>query len=216
MRHLLSFIFAVLLLSCNADKQIEKNQIKKFKTVLGKTETKQLDDIVRDFDSFLNKKYKNTNSETKLKQYLQELANWDNPEIWKIDELKLKEYYTSNLFAKYDSIYPDSVWIKNDLINLKYNELEDIQSIIPINKSNIDSMINELKREPELNLTSPSNFLLALESIAPKDSQIVNYLDAKDIAGNISLYMLADGLLYNYKNSSEYFTKRILVMEMND
>ena len=216
MKHLLSFIFAVLLLSCNADKQIEKNQIKKFKTVLGKTETKQLDDIVRDFDSFLNKKYKNTNSETKLKQYLQELANWDNPEIWKIDELKLKEYYTSNLFAKYDSIYPDSVWIENDLINLKYNELEDIQSIIPINKSNIDSMINELKREPELNLTSPSNFLLALESIAPKDSQIVNYLDAKDIAGNISLYMLADGLLYNYKNSSEYFTKRILVMEMND
>ena len=216
MKHLLSFIFAVLLLSCNADKQIEKNQIKEFKTVLGKTETKQLDDIVRDFDSFLNKKYKNKNSESKLKQYLQEIANWDNPEIWKIDELKLKEYYTSDLFAKYDSIYPDSVWIENDLINLKYNELEDIQSIIPMNKSNIDSMINELKREPELNLTSPSNFLLALESIAQKDSQIVNYLDAKDIAGNISLYMLADGLLYNYKNSSEYFTKRILVMEMND
>ena len=136
MKHLLSFIFALLLLSCNADKQIEKNQIKKFKTVLGKTETKQLDDIVRDFDSFLNKKYKNTNSETKLKQYLQELANWDNPEIWKIDELKLKEYYTSNLFAKYDSIYPDSVWCvvlkyvytkkvdmyKNDGVTRRYSE----------------------------------------------------------------------------------------------
>ena len=74
---------------------------------------------------------------------MQEIANLNNPEIWKIDELKRKEYHTSNLFAKYDSIYPDSVWIENDLINLKYNELEAIQSIIPINKPNLDSVMNE-------------------------------------------------------------------------
>ena len=147
---------------------------------------------------------------------MQEIANLNNPEIWKIDELKRKEYHTSNLFAKYDSIYPDSVWIENDLINLKYNELEAIQSIIPINKPNLDSMMNELKKEPKLSQTSPGNFLRALESITQKDSQIVNYLNAKKIEGNISLYMLANGLLSNYKNSFEYFTKRILVMEMND
>ena len=143
MKHLLSYICVILLLSCNADRQIEKNQIREFKTVLGKTEAKQLDDIVRDFDSFLDQKYKNKNSDSALRQYLQEIANLNNPEIWKIDELKRKEYHTSNLFAKYDSIYPDSVWIENDLLNLKYNELEAIQSIIPINKPNLDSVMNE-------------------------------------------------------------------------
>ena len=216
MKHLMSFIIVLFLLSCSADKQIEKERIREFKTVLGKRETKQLDDIVRDFDSFLDKKYKNKNSDSRLKQYLEELANWNNPELWRIDEVKLKRYHTSNLFAKYDSLYPDSVWIEDGMVNIKYKELEAIQSIIPINKSNIDSMVNEFKKEPELNQTSPSSFLLALESIAQKDSQLVNYLDAKEIAGNIPLHILANGLLYNYKNSSEYFTKRILVMEMND
>ena len=56
MKHLLSYICVILLLSCNADRQIEKNQIREFKTVLGKTEAKQLDDIVCDFDSFLDQK----------------------------------------------------------------------------------------------------------------------------------------------------------------
>uniref|UniRef100_UPI00321662F5 hypothetical protein n=1 Tax=uncultured Draconibacterium sp. TaxID=1573823 RepID=UPI00321662F5 len=216
MKHFISSIIAVLLLSCSADKKVEKKLISEFKTILGKRESKQLDDIVRDFDAFLNNNYKSKNSELRLKQYLEEIANGDNQEFWKIDEVKLKEYHTSNLFAKYDSIYPDSVWIENDFINIKYKDSEVTQSIIPINKSNLDSMVNELKKEPELNQTSPGSFMLALESIAPKDSQIINYLDAKEIAGGISLYMLANGLLHNYKTRSEYFTKRIFVMEMND
>lgn len=216
MKHFIIFVFAFLLFSCNGDKKVENEQIKKFETSLGKTETKQLNDIINDFDSFLDKKYKNKNSESRLTQYLEEIAQWNNPEIWKIDDEKLKKYQTSNLFAKYDSIYPDSVWIEDDMINLKFRELEAVQSIIPINNTNMDSLVNELKQEPRLNQISPSKFLLALESIAQKDSQLVNYLDSKEIAGNITLYLLANGLLHNHKNNSDYFTKRIFVMEMND
>ena len=75
-------------------------------------------------------------------------------------------------------------------------------------------MILTLKNEPHLRLIEPSRFLIALDSIKNGDSCIISYLDAIDIAGSISPYLAAEGLLYYYNDISEYFIKRILIFDL--
>ncbi len=216
MKQSIFFIIVIVLFSCFRTEKNENKLITKFESSLGKIETKYLNEMVADFDDFLEKKYNSKKSESRFKRYLEELSVMDSPEIWKAEPYKLLQYQKSKLFAKYDSIYPESVWIENDMINLKFKELDVVQSIIPINKPNLDSLVAELKIEPRLNLTVPSKFYTALKSVADKDSLIANYLSYREIAGNSPPYLLANGLLYSYKVETEYFAKRILIMELNE
>ena len=176
--------------------------------------------MVNDFDSFLNEKYKN--EKFKFKKYLKEISESNPPDIWKIDKNKLEEIKKTNLFAKYDSIYPDSVWYDNNVFNVLYSDsgLGITNSIALKNKenkeSNIDSIINSLKSKPRLKQIEPSYFQIALESLMTKDSLIQNYLDARKTAGTISIRLIAGGLLQNLKPDNEYFAKRIIIMQMND
>jgi hypothetical protein len=209
------FILLILLYSCAKPQEKENKIITKFENSLGKLETKYLNEMVDDFDTFLAKKYDN-NSTSNLKIYLKELSSTDKQEIWKIENKKLKQYLSSNLFAKYDTIYPDSVWIEDNLINVRFKEFETVQSIIPIDNNDIKALVEEIKKEPELNQTVPSSFYQALKIVANQDSLIANYLDYWEIAGRAPLYLLAGGLSHDYRDDSEYFLKRILIMEMND
>jgi len=195
-------------------------RINEFENSLGEIETKYLNELINDFDLFLNNKYKD--EEFKFKKYLTEISDSKQPDIWKINKDKLEEMQKTNLFAKYDSIYPDSVWYDNNVFNVLYSD-SDVgitNSIAITNKenkeSNIDSIINSLKSEPRLKEIEPSYFQIALESIMTKDTLIQNYLDARKTAGTISIRLIAGGLLQNLKPDNEYFAKRIIIMQMND
>ena len=220
MKYIVTLVITIFIFSCNENKKIENELMDKFENILGESETKYLNEIVGDFDSYLKTKYKDTNSNSELKQYLRDLSKSKYPDFWKIDKMKLDKYLKSNLFAKYDSIYPDSVWFKNNEINIRFNELGITESIIPIKRKNqelnVDSLIISIKKTPKLNEIEPSYFQIALESIMEKDTLILNYIDAKQTAGNISLRLIANGLLYNLSPKKEYFAKRIMIMEMND
>jgi len=217
MKHILTFAILVFLFSCTQKKDI---RIIEFENSLGQTETKYLNDLINDFDSFLNKKYKN--EEFKFKQYLTEISESGEPEIWEIDKDKFEEIQKTNLFAKYDSIFPDSVWYDNKVFNVSYSDSKVgiSNSIAFINvestKTNIDSIINSLKTEPRLVEIEPSYVQIALETVMAEDTLIQNYLDAKKTAGTISIRLIAGGLLHTLKPENEYFAKRILIMEMND
>lgn len=215
MKQSILFIAVICLFSCITNEKTENELITKFESSLGKPETKYLNEMVSDFDAFLESRYDDKNSASNLKLYLKELSD-NNSRQWKADTEKHQKYLASNLFAKYDTIYPDSVWIEDDLVNVKFEELEVIQSIIPLDNENLESLVNELKEEPELNIISRGNFYNALKALAFKDSLISNYLSYVEIAGHTPIYLLANGLLYDYKAESEYFAKRILIMEMND
>lgn len=215
MKQSILLITVIVLFSCTTNEKTENEWITTFESSLGKRETKYLNEMVNDFDAFLEKKYDDKNSASSVKLYLQELSD-NNSGQWKTDTEKYQQYQESNLFAKYDTIYPDSVWIEDDLVNVKFEELEVIQSIIPLDNENLESLVNELKVKPELNLMSRGNFFEALKSVSDKDSLISNYLSYVEIAGQTSIYLLANGLLYDYKPKNEYFAKRILIMEMND
>jgi len=217
MKHILTILILFFFFSCTQGKN---DRVNEFENSLGERETKYLNELVNDFDSFLNKKYKN--EKFKFKKYLTEISESNQPDIWKIDKNKHEEIRKTNLFAKYDSIYPDSVWYDNNVYNVLYSD-SDVgitNSIAYINEenkeSNIDSIINSLKSKPRHKEIEPSYFQIALESIMTKDSLIQNYLDARKAAGTISIRLVADGLHYGLKPENEYFAKRILIMEMND
>jgi hypothetical protein len=221
MKHIFIIVIAVLLFSCNENKKIEGERINRFENSLGEKETKYLNEIVRDFDSYLMTKFKDKKSESEFKQYLTELSESENPDFWKIDNIKLDKYLNSNLFAKYDSIYPDTVWYDNNVINVSFaSSIGIANSIAPIKRKNqelnIDSLINSIKTQPRLNEIEPSYFQIALESIMTEDSLVLNYIDAKQAAGTISSRLIASGLIYNLSPETEYFAKRIMIMEMND
>ncbi|WP_303923380.1 hypothetical protein [Draconibacterium sediminis] len=217
MKHILTIAILVFLFSCTQKKDL---RIIEFENSLGQTETKYLNDLVNDFDSFLNIKYKN--EEIKFKQYLTEISESRDPEIWEIGKDKFEEIQKTNLFAKYDSIFPDSVWYDNKVFNVSYSDSKVgiSNSIAFINlentKTNIDSIINSLKTEPRLEEIEPSYVQIALETVMADDTLIQNYLDAKKTAGTISIRLIAGGLLHDLKSDDEYFAKRILIMEMND
>lgn len=217
MKHILKILILVFFFSCTQGKN---DRVNEFENSLGERENKYLNELVNDFDSFLNKKYKN--EKFKFKKYLTEISESNQPDIWKIDKNKLKEIKKTNLFAKYDSIYPDSVWYDNNVFNVSYSDsnVGIKNSVAIINKENqnlnIDSMINSLKSKPRLKEIEPSYFQIALESIMTKDSLIQNYLDARKAAGTISIRLIAGGLLHDLKPDNEYFAKRIIIMQMND
>lgn len=214
MKRIFTFVFFIFFFSCTHG---QNSRVNEFEKTLGKIETGYLNELVNDFDLFLNKKYKD--EEFKFKKYLTEISESNQPDIWKIGKNKLEEIKKTNLFAKYDSIYPDSVWYDNNVFNVSYSDsdLGIINSIAFKNKeSNIDSIINSLKSKPRLKEVEPSYFQIALESIVTKDSLIQKYLDARKTAGTISIRLIADGLLYDLKPENEYFAKRIIIMQMND
>lgn len=186
--------------------------------MLGDTETVYLNEIINDFESYLESNYEGDDIESKYKIYLGALSQNKLKVPWKIDSAKMLKYVNSNLFSKYDSIYPDSVWIEHEMINLKFYEKEIIESIIPINRRNrplnIDSMINNLRNTPELREITQSSFFFALDSIITNDSIIINFLEVKRILGNISKCNLASGLLNENPNFSDYFIKRIILKQL--
>lgn len=215
MKQVLTFMFLIFFFSYTHG---QNARIYEFENSLGEIETKYLNELVNDFDLFLNNKYKD--EEFKFKKYLTEISESNQPDIWKIDKNKLEEIKKTNLFAKYDSIYPDSVWYYGkNVFNVSYSDYDVgiTNSIAFENKeSNVDSIINSLKTKPRFKEVEPSYFQIALESIVTKDSLIQKYLDARKTAGTISIRLIAGGLLYDLKPENEYFAKRIIIMQMND
>lgn len=217
MKRILTFVFLIFFFLSIHGQNSQENEFEKY---LGEIETRYLNELVNDFDLFLNKKYKN--EEFKFKKYLTEISESNQPDIWKIGKNKLEEIYKTNLFAKYDSIYPDSVWFDNNMFWVSYSDsdLGITNSIAIKNKenkeSNIDSIINSFKSEPRLKEIEPSYFQIALELVETKDSLIQKYMEARKAAGTISIRLIAGGLLYDLKPENEYFAKRIIIMQMND
>jgi len=220
MRNLILILIISSFFACNQRNEKIENRIKRFEQILGTKETNYLNEIINDFNKYLNSKYHSGGLVSKYEKYLIELSENKLTDIWKINSANLIKFHrTSNLFAKYDSIYPDSVWYEKGMFESKYKGFELTEFVIPLtnkNEINLDSMIIDLQNEPRLRLIEPSRFFLALDSVKKGDSLIINYLDAIEVVGNLHPSILTKGLLLDFDRKSQYFSKRILVMEMNN
>ena len=92
-------------MSCNESNN--NSQIERFEKILGEPERVYLDEIITDFNYFLDSKYKEKSTASKFNQYLIEILESDTADFWRIDTNKLDKYKQCNLFNKYDTVYPD-------------------------------------------------------------------------------------------------------------
>ncbi|NOU58501.1 hypothetical protein [Marinifilum caeruleilacunae] len=216
MKNLILLTILISLFSCKMDK--EDYIIKKFENLLGEQETKFLNELVTDLDLFLDSEY--PGKKLKFKEYLKDISKSSVKTDWTIDDVKLQSYKESNLFGKYDTIYPDSVWHEGISFKINHPNHGISEELIPIDGQNkqilIDSILNLLKNKPLSVLTEASCFYSALDSVKQSDALIIEYLDAKQAVGRISQQNLADGLLSNYDDSKEYFAKRIYIINRYD
>ena len=216
MRNITLIFLFITLFACNQKTEKNEMQIEKFENILGKQETTCLNEIVGDLDNYLAENYPHQNS--KFNEYLVDISESKVDKYWKIDSMKIKKYRESNLFGKYDTIFPDSVWYDEQTFKIKYPDFDIVEEIIPLKRiskeTNIDSTINAMRIEPRFLLKTESKFYLALDSIQQSDSLMITYLDAKEVAGHLSPSVLANGLKYYLTESNEYFAKRIFVMDI--
>lgn len=211
-------LFVILFSSCSLFKY--NNTVNKFEEALGTQELLYLNDIVSDFDTYLIDKYPNNKS--KFKNYLTDIADGNALTIYKIDSLKMLEYMNSDLFIKFDTIFPDTVWFDGEGFYGRYNFLDFsmdfiVDSFNSIEQAkrriNIDSTINFLKTQPEYFLKKQSNFSTSLDSIKEEDSLVLKYLKAKELIDDIHPKLLASNLYSDLVKRNEYFAKRIFIME---
>ena len=216
MRNITLIFLFITLFACNQKTEKNEMQIEKFENILGKQETTCLNEIVGDLDNYLAENYPHQNS--KFNEYLVDISESKVDKYWKIDSMKIKKYRESNLFGKYDTIFPDSVWYDEQTFKIKYPDFDIVEEIIPLKRiskeTNIDSTINAMRIEPRFLLKTESKFYLALDSIQQSDSLMITYLDAKKVVGHLSPSVLANGLKYYLTESNEYFAKRIFVMDI--
>jgi len=82
MKNLILLIILFSLYSCNQKSRIKNSRIEKFEKLLGKQETKFRNEIIADFDTFLDSKYPTEN--LKFKQYLVDISESTINDYWKI------------------------------------------------------------------------------------------------------------------------------------
>ena len=208
----------VCIVSCTSEPDTDSiKRIKDFESVLGKQETTYLNEIVSDFDKFLESNYQGSTKE-QFQLYLRDIGQYSDVDYFIIDSIKRLEYKDSKLFTKFIYDFPDSVWVDEGTIKYKYPGFSKDEYLIAIKQKGLSKgdLIEEIKNEPIQRVITPSNFYFALEKICSQDSLIMDYLDTKEGIGNISPAILAGGLNYHIDNSSVYFAKRILIMDLFD
>ena len=214
MRKIIIVIFSLTIISCNQDSRRNLDTVKKFERILGKQEVSYLDEMIKDFEIFLNQNY--PNQELKFKSYLTDISESQAESYWEIKPADLRKYKESRLFNKYNESLPDTVWFDGQTINYEYVEHQVTGEIIPIQmrgkRLNIDSTILAVKNEPDFFMIEQGLFNIALDSVRLSDSLINKYLNAKEAAGELSPSFLASGISYSLNEENEYFAKRIYIM----
>ncbi|MBN1187967.1 MAG: hypothetical protein JXB49_37175 [Bacteroidales bacterium] len=214
----LILVFIILLLpNCNKSEQAV---IKEFENVMGETETQYLNEIVEDFELYLEANYGDKDIESKYTFFLNDLSKNELNENWQFDSLKFLKYKNSNLFAKYDTVYADTAWYSANMINYMWENDDLIQAEIIISKRdrplNIDSLIQDIKSTPFLRQVSECGFYAAIDSVSACDSLVNIINEFKHMGGNDLRFRIANKIFQFNPDYSDYFVKRIVAIETAD
>ncbi len=206
-------IVFILLTSCESDKRLAQDKnIKLFESLLGQEDCQYLNDIIVKFDMFLEQKYAGDSDSNLFRKYLIDIENTGSIEFIELDSL---QYFNNNLFNTYQIEYPDSIWIDDTVVHIKYPgmPIEDTRIPLAPNEESKNVLINKLFKIPEISITNISSYFLALDSIKDNDTLIEKYLETKNVVGMIHPGLMVSGILMHLDNGSEYFCKRMFVME---
>jgi len=231
MRQYISLIVLVLIISCNNQNHSDQLRVQQFEENLGKEKSKALTKKVEFFEKFLSENYENSTVEESYEKFLLEIqsSGWDF-DNWKFDSLLLDSMNNiCEISGLREEIWlrRDSVWFEGDHLCYYYQYINEEDTFESANFFRTDSGITHFGMRPlyERNLNRDSileiektvitfningKFVKALEKVQDSDSTIINYVDAKLSAGNISPSLFASGFLYAEPDYSDYFIKRII------
>ena len=225
----INLIFIIyFILSCSSKKDITE-----FENILGKENSKTLTYLVNDFESdYLSRQYPNLNTQKAYRKFLTDVLKGKN-EYWKqISKSSKKHFEKSNLRLEIYSI-PDSIWIEPNPqeLNSNYENIPMLkikrkflkpdgtfdynisESFFRYKKSmNVDSIIESRKNWVHINYAG--SYIKALNSISNKSQFLTEYLDMRDKAGRIDQRQIADKMLKNKVDLSDYFIKRLIITEI--
>jgi hypothetical protein len=213
MRSSILLILFVVLASCTSNNHsYHSKNIELFERLLGQDETRHLNDIIAEFDAFMEQKYGGNSDSSLFRTYLFEMETTGSVEFMEFDSAQL----FTNLFNSYQIDYPDSVWI-DTVINVKYPGLPLETSGMPRGaptQKQINRLIKSVSELPDIQVTNTSIYFLALDSISNNDTNISSYLENRNALSFISPRLMSGGFLRHLNDDSEYFLKRLFVMEL--
>lgn len=174
-----------LIFSCqNIDSKTNESRIILFEKFLGKNKANALTLKVVDFEKFLQ-----TN----------------------LSEISIEKSYAKYLEIIKSGAYDEYSWNYNATEKKQINKLFESSGLKQEIWNYNPSLTNE--EFPLKTFNKFGKYLKGLELIQESDSTIINYIKIKKAIGDVSKNILADGLLKNNVDFSDYFIKRIIVVE---
>lgn len=221
MRFIYFITLLILLNSCLQEAKSTAN-IMCFEETLGPQKADALNKLSNSFDSFLSLNYpKSTNASRQFLLDIQAvLRKSKSIHDWDFRNLELDEIIgavegsglRSEIWLFEDEEYTP-IHLGDDFEDSLYLEIED--EIVPITPRNEDTLkVNH--EESERNYWSFNRsglYLYALNKCAQTDTLVQDYVNAKELAGDISPFIMVDSYLNNFSDYSDYFIKRLILIE---
>ena len=204
----------------------QNNRIKIFEDFIGAEYAELLTQKVKSFERFLSINYPSLPYKEACYAYLKTIQNGGYYEAnWTYEGTnrnKIDSLFISSGFQKELHWSPDTVWWEKGTVHVEYRYFEggDTASIesgemwSPTfgSNPNVDSILEVAKQMSDFN--QYGRYFRALTLIQDSDSTIMDYVGAKKAAGDISPSLLAGGILHRNPDLSDYFIKRIIVIEL--
>jgi len=205
---------------------LQNNRIKIFEEFIGADYTELLNLKAKSFERFLSVNYPSLPYKEACYSYLNTIRNGGHYEAnWSYEgtnRKKIDSLFVSSGFQKEIRWSPDTVWWENGSVRMEYRyidgcdtaSIEDGEMWSPRfgSNPNIDSILEAVKQMSDFN--PYGRYYRALDLIKSSDPTIINYLDAKKAGGDIEPSLVAGGILHHNPDLSDYFIKRIIVVEL--
>ena len=203
-----------------------------FNEFIGESKAHTLDLTVKSYDDFLKVNYPDLDESTAISAFLTDIRDQfpNTPLNWTLateENMTIVQQAESTGLRKeiwiadneeYD--YAQEYDLEEDTSNDSYIQMEDIkEEIIPIVYTNLDSaeLEKRKKRSTEIrHFHTYGKYLQGLKELNSTDSSILGYINVKEMAGNISPALIAEGLLESTTKEgfSDPIIKRIVVVEL--
>jgi len=184
MRIIILVSFLSLISCLNSNQYSEVSRIIKFEKFIGHKKALALNEKVANFETFLNENYPRQSLKDAYEKYLEVIRDGEYDKInWRYN------------MTNQDSI--ENLFERNGL----REEIWNYEDSDPITEQRVRKF-NRFGK-----------YLKGLELIQGSDSTIINYIKIKKAVGDVSKNILADGLLKSNADFSDYFIKRIIVVE---
>jgi hypothetical protein len=202
-------IILILFLTSNL---VNAQQIQKFESSLGKERATAINEIVNDFEKYLDSNFSGKKLGSKYDKYLEKLSKGILSKKWRISASNMTQYKKLELFDEFGAVTADTVWYDGEFVNYIWENNDLVQSIIPFNDVSIDTIINETKNEIFTRMLVEGKFYIALQKIYEENPLVGGFFDLR-YAGDIHDKKSFAGKLLKAKlDYSDYFVKRIIVI----